>query len=132
MIKIDKILRDKKTNSAIYILIAIGIMLMILGGSIKSMPEKTVTDTAFSRAEEAERILSEIDGVGSVRVMISPKKDKNDAVFSDDGDDMSDGGSVLIVADGGADSRVKEKIIKAASAALGVGPHKIVVFERKE
>ena len=42
------------------------------------------------------------------------------------------GCSVLIVADGGADSRIREKIVKAASAALGVEPHKIQVFERKE
>ena len=106
---------------------------MILGGSFKSVPEKTATNTAFSVSEEAERILSEIDGVGNVRVMISEKKDKNETVFSNDGDVKSQGDcSVLIVADGGADSRIKEKIVKAASAALGVSPHKIVVFERKE
>jgi len=38
---------------------------------------------------------------------------------------------VLIVADGGSDGAVCERLIRAASVALGVSPHKIEVFERK-
>ncbi len=132
MIKLDKILRDKKGNGVIYILIAMGILLMTLGSGFKSSPVNTETEKNLSRAKEAELILSEIKGAGKVRVMISEEKKEKSSVFTSENEKENRECSVLIVADGGADSRIREKIVKAASAALGVEPHKIQVFERKE
>ena len=133
MMKIDKLFGDKKSNKVIYILLAMGIMLLVLGSGFKEEPKQEPAPLADSRCAQAERILSEIKGVGEVRVMISEAEGKKESVFSEkkDGDAMPLG-SVLIVADGAADSRVREKIILAATAALGVDPHKIQVFERKE
>lgn len=132
MIKIDKILRDKKTNGLIYILIAIGVLLITLGSGFKSDPVSSEKEGNLSRSKEAELILSEIKGAGKVRVMISEEEKDNNSVFNSDNENEDRECSVLIVADGGADSRIKEKIVSAASAALGVKPHKIKVFERKE
>ena len=54
-----------------------------------------------------------------------------DETFSASREAVKDDTGVLIVADGGNDSAVCEKLIRAASVALGVSPHKIEVFERK-
>lgn len=132
MIKIDKLFRDKGKNSVIYIIVAIGILLIFLGNTGKTVPESTEAERADSRTREAELILSEIKGAGCVRVMISEEKKEDESVFSDEKDINAADTSVLIVADGGDDSRVREKIIRAASAALGVESHKIQVFERKD
>jgi len=132
MIKLDKILRDKKGTGVIYILIAMGILLMTLGNGFKTKPAETGTDASLSRSKEAELILSEIKGAGKVRVMISEEKKEKSSVFNSENGEESEECSVLIVADGGADSRIREKIVNAASVALGVKPHKIRVFERKE
>ena len=40
--------------------------------------------------------------------------------------------SVLVVADGGKNAGVKEKILRAVKAALGVEAHKIEILERKD
>ena len=98
-----------------------------------SVPKNVEPVTELSRAREAELILSEIKGVGKVRVMISEEQKSDDSLFSDkETDGKGSKASVLIVADGGADGRIREKIIRAASVALGVDSHKIQVFERKE
>ena len=134
MIKIDKLFRDKNTSTIIYILVAVGILLMTFGTAGKnSVPKNVEQVTELSRAREAELILSEIKGVGKVRVMISEEQKSDDSLFPDkETDGKGSKASVLIVADGGADGRIREKIIRAASVALGVDSHKIQVFERKE
>ena len=105
---------------------------MIFGSTNK--PQTSSKEPAgMSRAHEAELILSEIKGAGEVHVMIS--EDNNESAPLVSGEKSNTGNnkvSVLIVADGGNDSYVCEKIIKAASAALGVDSHKIQVFERKD
>lgn len=130
MTKIDKFFGDKKSSTVIYILLAMGILLLICGSVLKPQPQQPQEIYIDSRAAEAERILSEIKGVGNVRVMISGEEKEKSVLQSDEDNSLSEG--VLIVADGGGDSRVREKIIRAAGAALGVDPHKIQVFERKE
>lgn len=132
MIKIDKISKDKKQGAVIYILLAIGILLLISGNLFKSAPEPAVSTPKSSLAAETENILSEIKGVGKVSVMISEKDSSASSLLTEKKENGAAQGGVLVVAEGGSDSRVQEKIIRAASAALGVDPHKIVVFERKE
>lgn len=133
MIKIDKLFRDKKGNTLIYILLAMGILLLVFGSEFAFAPQEKIDAVPDTRTAQAERILSEIKGVGQVRVMISMPDDKNESVFiTDKKKEAESSCSVLIVADGGSDSRIREKIVRAASAALGVEPHKIEVFERKE
>ena len=39
---------------------------------------------------------------------------------------------VIVVADGGGNIKVKEALLRAVRAALGIVPHKIEVFERNE
>ena len=79
----------------------------------------------YSLSGEVEKILSEIDGVGNVSVMLASSPGENKA-----GSECIQ--SVLVVADGGNNSVVREKIVRALKVALGVDAHKIEVFERTD
>ena len=129
MIKIDKLFRDKKGNGVIYILLAMGIMLLVFGSTSKKAVPQTTQNAQYSRTAEAENILSEIKGAGKVSVMLSGEKEKS--ALSGVKKEEAESVSVLIVADGGNNGEVCERLIRAASVALGVSPHKIEVFERE-
>ncbi len=119
---IDKIFGDKKSTPVIYIVLAVGILMIVCANSFKNTVPYQKTDQSsaqeWSLQTETERILSEIEGVGEVSVMISGEEKQIH--------------SVLVVAEGGAIPEVKEKIVRALKAALCVDAHKIEVFERKE
>lgn len=137
---IDKIFKDKKSTCVIYILLTVGILLLVGG--------KTQVHTQIPQAEETaqipysldsrmEEILSEIEGVGEVRVMIffsSEKKahSSGSALELSKEQRIGEAQSVVVVADGAGDAAVREKIVRAVKSALGVESHKIEVFERKE
>lgn len=131
---IDKIFRDKKANNVIYIILAVGILMLVSANSFADIKSDSHTNTeyekTFSLKDEAELILSEIEGVGDVSVMISFEKKKSDKTSADSENEIIQ--SVLVVADGGGDAVVREKIVRAMKVALGVEAHKIEVFERKE
>lgn len=134
MIKIDKIFGDKKGGSVIYILLAVGILMLVMASSFgKSTDVTPPTGSKDALSQRAEEILSQIKGVGNVSVMISYKKgEKQQAFFFEEEGGSDKVESVLIVADGGKNNVIREKIVRAAMAALGVEAHKIEVFERKE
>lgn len=120
---IDKIFRDKKSNTVIYILLAVGILMLVFANSAKqSIPyAETKSAETSSLNSETEKILSEIDGVGEVSVMMSLSPGKEGNITS-----------VLVVADGGGNTAVREKIVRAIKVAVGVDAHKIEVFERTD
>ena len=120
---IDKIFRDKKSNTVIYILLAVGILMLVFANSAKqSIPDaETKSAETSSLNSETEKILSEIDGVGDVSVMMSLSPGKEGNITS-----------VLVVADGGGNTAVREKIVRAIKVAVGVDAHKIEVFERTD
>ena len=132
---IDKIFRDKKGNTVIYLLLTVGIILLVGGGSFNNKaPQKTAEETfPQDKEQRLESVLSHIDGVGEAEVMISFEKETDDGLlFSQKSGEGSGVKGVVIVADGGETAKVREKIIRATKAALGVETHKIEVFERKE
>ena len=132
---IDKIFRDKKGNTVIYLLLTVGVMLLVGGGSFNSRAPQKTAEEVFPQDKEQrlERVLSHIDGVGEAEVMISFEKEKEEEMlFSQKSGEGIGVKGVVIVADGGDNAKVREKIIRATKAALGVETHKIEVFERKE
>lgn len=135
MMKIKELFENKKGNSVIYILLAVGILILVMSSSFgDDIPQKeTLPTQGDTLCQKTERILSGIKGVGNVDVMISYKDTLpagTISIGSDSKQPLVDG--VLVVADGGANEAVREKIVRAVKVALGVEPHKIEVFERKE
>lgn len=158
-IKLKELLGDISKRTIIYILGAVGLLLLLAGTSFdkdKGVPvEDKITENDYCKELEQrlEEILPEISGVGSVSVMITAenygevefakdqKNNNNETVVLT----MKGGGEdakiveekypkikgVIIVADGGKSDRVKNEITEAICALLGVEPHKIKVFERK-
>lgn len=124
---IEKILSDKKRKPLIYILLAVGILMLVCANSpMRDFSYRTDTkkmQVDFTIKEEMQNILSQIDGVGEVSVMLS---------YESDAEKKGRICSVLVVADGGKNACVKEKILRAVKAALGVETHKIEVLERKD
>ena len=100
--------------------------MLVFANSIKHSAPYVETDSVaeeYSLGDETEKILSQIDGVGGVSVMISLSSEK---------DNEGRIQSVLVVADGGGNTAVREKIVRALKVALGVDAHKIEVFERTD
>lgn len=131
---IDKIFGDKKGNTVIYLLLTVGVILLAFGSSFNSKAPQKTAEEVFPQDKEQrlERVLSHIDGVGEAEVMISFEKEEDDLLFSQKSGEGSGVKGVVIVADGGETAKIREKIIRATKAALGVETHKIEVFERKE
>lgn len=138
MKKIDKIFGDKKASAVIYIVLAVGILMLAGGNGFlhsdtdnKALPGAVSKNTA---EENLRQILSEIDGVGEVSVMLCQsevaQKNEQSVFSSSDKQYKSVIDGVLVVAEGGKDAAVREKIIRATKAALGVDAHKIEVLER--
>lgn len=133
-------------------------------GKQKGTQEKNVQEAVISQEENSyeeqmekklEELLSQVEGVGQVRVMLTfegsgeRKVEKDKQVRTDGSEEQTvyeESGSasrtpyvtsesnpqvegVLVIAEGGDKSRVKEEIIGAAQALFGIEPHKIKIMK---
>lgn len=158
--KISDFFRDKKGNSVIYILLAAGILMIVLGNAFTTtkVPEKKeeTAKSAFKETalrDELSSTLSQINGAGNVTVMLTYENNgEKNFGYDKTGNDrktvvLNSQGSqealikehiqpvvrgVIIIADGGGNIKVKENLIRAAQTVLQIAPHKIEVFERNE
>ncbi len=105
----------KGKNAKYLIIICFGIMLLIASSSFSKDGGKNGSISATEK--RLTNILNQIDGVFDVTVMISSSNNKADGV--------------IIVARGAENPEIKSKICSAATAAIGVPPHKIEVFSKK-
>ena len=157
-IDVKKIIRDIPRKSIIYILGAIGILLLVLpmfagSGESETEPQKEEADYCALLEDKLEAILPQILGVGEVDVMITAKNSGEIRLAKDENGserrtlvlNQKGGGEktevleefypeikgVLIVSDGGGNASVKAALTDAVSALLGVEAHRIKVFARK-
>lgn len=155
-INIKKFIGDIPKRAVIYILGAVGILLLILPSfAPKEAEEPKETeikeDYAALLEKRLEDILPGIEGVGRVRVMITAKnygeirlaKDEDDSgkktvILNKKGggeeteiieESYPDIEGVVIAAQGGASAVVKENLTEAVGALLGIEAHKIKVFK---
>ncbi len=105
-----------------YILIVgiIGVALMMFNGGKKE------ENIYMNEEKKLVSILSDIDGVGKVKVMLTVNEETT-SVFSEESTSKYIG--AIILAEGGEKSSIKEKIIKAVNAVTGLDAHKIVVYK---
>ncbi len=157
---IDKFFMDKKGSGVIYILLALGIIMLISGGALSKTkkeapqsPKQADISIEPTVEEKLEKTLSEIKGAGKVTVMTTALCGEKDILgYDTDGKSKKtvilnkDGGEtplvtqkipaeltgIIIVADGAKNTSVRKALIDAAGIVTGVPPHKIAVFEREE
>ncbi len=158
-INFKELIGDIPKKILIYILGAIGILLLIVPSIIVKEDKEENNDTGINAdyctmlEEELEEILPKIAGVGKVDVMITAEnygqvflaKDKRDNDNETVILNVKGGGQdtkiieekypeirgVIIVAEGGKSDRIKNDISEAICALLSIDAHKIKVFERK-
>lgn len=155
-----------KNNLAICLILIIGAALMAFSGTSdkKKQTSSAEPQQQISSEEEEERladILSQIDGVGSVSVMItyysgtekniayevkqsSTLEEDKSEVNEDKKAVMTDGEpmvvkevypkvkGVIVTASGAGRADVKKALTEAVSAALDVPVHKIFVYKKEE
>lgn len=157
-IDIKKIIGDNRKKALIYILGAVGILILFFTSIHEDEPKDTqpvvVGNYDYCRELEnrLEEILPTINGVGNVEVMITAKnygelklaKNENDTNKQTVILNQKGGGEdakiieemlpqiqgVIITADGGKSDRVKKELTEAVTALLGVEAHRIKIFER--
>ncbi len=158
---IRNLFTKKKGLTNLFIILLLGILLLFLGGGLGSKKDPHAsTNMQQTSAEDLERkleqTLSQIKGVGNVKVMIT-LEDSGSHELATDMQDIKrgeesnleqktviiggSGGSspyvvreksanvkgVIVVAEGGGDPSVCETIKKAVAAVLTVMPHRIEV-----
>ena len=146
------------------LIVAIGIFLMLLPGKSDTSESAKLADTAISAessvSEELTDILSQIQGVGKVRVMITEATGAETVYQTDlDSTDSADTSSrreetvlistqnadaglirtvtpptylgAVIVCQGGADPTVRLAVSQAVSAVTGISTDRITVLKMK-
>ncbi len=126
------------------------------GSTSAAIPAESESATYESRMEDRlEELLAQVEGVGRVRVMltlegtgekrvekdkeISQESSREETVYAEYGSSERmpyvtsetnprvDG--ILVIAEGGGNSRIKAEIIEAAEALFGIEPHKIKIMK---
>ncbi len=150
---------DKKPKTGIYILLAVGIGLLLLG-SLPGKDDPKPQPVAGSGEEDylsgletrLEETLSSIEGAGLVSVTLVPRDRGSLDVGKDSSGDGSKtvivsgqgGGQALVlaekypavqgaivVAQGAGSDRVRADLAEAVSTALGIGAHRVKVYKMR-
>lgn len=158
--KIDfkKVIEDNRKKALIYILGAIGILILFFSSMTGKSTENEIQvsyedgDYCEKLEERLEEILPKIQGVGNVNVMITARnygkiklaqnendKTRQTVVLNQKGggedakiveESLPEIQGVIIAADGGKSDKVKKELTEAVNALLGIEAHKIKIFER--
>lgn len=120
-----------KNNLMIICVIVIGVMLMTSFSKTDSGREDMTVPN--SQEEKLEKILSDIDGAGDVRVMLTYENiyEKSNAFDVSATPDNATVRGVIVTADGAENMKIKYELTKAVAAVLGVEVHKICIYKRK-
>lgn len=157
-----RIFKDKKTTGIFALIVALGVVLMLSQDLFKApVAQKTESADVqdYELEERLSAILSRVKGAGKVSVMITYKtgseriiayntnNERDNSTFSsrESSEAVINGDSpvvlkevypqiegVLIVAQGGGNTEVKNNLIRASQALLGIDMNKIEVLVMKK
>ncbi len=138
-----------KGKWSLLLLLLLGLALLLVGGlSGGSRETDAAADTEDYRARltaEVEALLSEVRGVGDVRVLLTLEAGES-RVYAEGatGGTLTAGGEgilvesrpprvlgVAVVCTGGGDPAVREEITSLLASSLGIGTHKVKVSPKK-
>ena len=132
----------KITRQQWLVLLLVGVLLAVMALPVKkedSGSKKTAEsvwtqsdgDTQYTPREQMERkleeILSQVEGVGQVKVLLSVKEGEGDTFYGESQTFVVEG--VLIVAEGVGNSVVERNIQQAVMALFPVEAHKIKIMK---
>lgn len=118
------------------VILIIGIVIIMLSAIFENKNDKSSrsAENYIGEEERLSEILSEINGAGSVSVMIS--YEVGDSSQSSIGRSLSDTQmcekprGVIVVADGASSPSVRNSLKEAATAVTGVGANRVCVYSR--
>ncbi len=141
-----RVFKNMKGKWTLLLLLGAGLLLLLVGGTGGEV-SATGTDSEAYRAaltEEVERLCSEVEGVGALRVLLTLEAGEHSVFAEKDGGYITSGGKgllvevrpprvagVAVVCAGGGDPAVREALTELLSAALGIGSHKIKIAAKK-
>lgn len=133
-IKSNKLIQKLKSVKHIEIWIAILITVLAIGlyfcmSAKERTPKNNFLSNSSSEESNLETIISQIKGVGKVKVLITSSSSKGLTQKSDVSQMPSEIIGVIVVAEGVNDVDIKVKILKAIQTATGVTVDKITIFE---
>jgi stage III sporulation protein AG len=159
MKQIKNLINGRGLGVLLYIILGLGAVLMLLPNSKETdTPVSEVNEVSYNDTEDKmEELLSCVEGAGEVKVMITYKNngsvelakdvssdkdkertsDKSNVVMGSDNkpvvlaENTPRIEGVVIVARGGDNIEVKDSLIRAAQALLGVEVNKIEVLKMK-
>ena len=160
-LRINELLKKEKNKKLVYVILIIGVILLSLPSFLPQKEAEPSRETVVNERleERLSDIISEISGVGKVKVMITYKstsekrvaKDKNtrnsaNEIYEEEKNVLLGSGSeqkpfitreempkilgVAVVAEGGGRDDVKAEISRAVRALTGVSANNIAVFSR--
>ena len=160
-LRINEFLKKEKNKKLVYVILIIGVILLSLPSFLPQKEAEPSRETVVNERleERLSDIISEISGVGKVKVMITYKstsekrvaKDKNtrnsaNEIYEEEKNVLLGSGSeqkpfitreempkilgVAVVAGGGGRDDVKAEISRAVRALTGVSANNIAVFSR--
>lgn len=160
-LRINEFLKKEKNKKLVYVILIIGVILLSLPSFLPQKEAEPSRETVVNERleERLSDIISEISGVGKVKVMITYKstsekrvaKDKNtrnsaNETYEEEKNVLLGSGSeqkpfitreempkilgVAVVAEGGGRDDVKAEISRAVRALTGVSANNIAVFPR--
>lgn len=160
-LRINEFLKKEKNKKLVYVILIIGVILLSLPSFLPQKEAEPSRETVVNERleERLSDIISEISGVGKVKVMITYKstsekrvaKDKNtrnsaNEIYEEEKNVLLGSGSeqkpfitreempkilgVAVVAEGGGRDDVKAEISRAVRALTGVSANNVAVFSR--
>lgn len=157
-----KIFKDKRAVLCLAAMVFVGVLLMLGSNAVPHNATvkkgNDINNNDYNLEERLSNILSQVEGAGNVRVMITystgsekiiayntdsekdndrfTSRESNEAVINNDGpvvikEIYPSIEGVLIVAQGGGNTEVKNNLINASKALLGIDVNKIEVLIMK-
>ncbi len=134
--KLETIITNNKIFAYILIIFVAGVLMLVLCGDEKNtaLNAKEAMVSNYSTEDELriENVLSQIEGVGKIKVLINYNEKTSSSFLFEKSEDETDSKNYtgVIVSAEGADNSIVSNIIKESiSTFLGIPLHKIVVYK---
>lgn len=124
-------IKEKGSKYFVFILVGLLILVMCIPTGNKSssfIQEETEREEGTLEAQ-LEQVLSEMEGVGSVKVMITTEEVEESAFGTMNGGKKVCG--VVVVAEGAGNATINTRILEAVKALFSIDVHKISIVKMR-